>query len=186
MHLGDHEAAAYLAALGADTAATAFERFVDVCGRGDLEAARRIAAGELQRFENLAEQDCRAFLRIAELGKAPLLGAMVDGGFPVGATGPHGQTALHWAAWHGWCGAAEALLSRGAAVDAVETEYGARPLGWAVHGSENWPNPEGDYPGVVRLLLAAGASTGDVWIDGAPEEVADVLRAAGVKDSPDD
>jgi ankyrin repeat protein len=186
MQHGHHEAAAYLAALGADTAATPFERFVEACGRGDLAAARQIAAAEPGLFESLSEQDRRAFLRIAEMGKAATLGAMVDSGFPVGAAGPHGQTALHWAAWHGWRDAAEALLSRGAAVDAVESEYGAKPLGWAVHGSASWPNPEGDYPGVVRLLLAAGAPIDDVGIAGAPEAVADLLRAAGVKDSPDD
>jgi ankyrin repeat protein len=186
MQHGHHEATAYLAALGADTAATPFERFVEACGRGDLAAARQITAADPRLFATLSEQDRQAFLRIAQMGKAALLAAMIDSGFPVGSTGPHGQTALHWAAWHGWRDAAAELLSRGAAVDAVETEYGARPLGWAVHGSENWPNPEGDYPGVVLLLLTAGATVDGVEISGCPEPVADLLRAAGVKDSPDD
>jgi hypothetical protein len=39
---------------------------------------------------------------------------------------------------------------------------------------------------VVRLLLAAGAAVDGVEISGSPEAVADLLRAAGVKDTPDE
>jgi len=117
---------------------------------------------------------------------------MLDCGFPVSATGPSGQTALHWAAWYGWRDAVAVLLAHGAPVAAVEHEFGATPLGWAAHGSDNWPNPEGDYPGVVRLLLAAGADAtatnrwgkGMLADDGNPE-VADLLRAAGARDEAD-
>ena len=61
-------------------------------------------------------------------GKSTTLAAMIDLGFPVGARGEHGQTALHWAAWHGWRETAAALLSRGAALEATENEFGATPL----------------------------------------------------------
>jgi ankyrin repeat protein len=156
---GDTEAAAYLAGLGADTSATPFERFAAACGQGDLAAARRIAGEEPGLFAALSQQDCGAFLDLARAGRTAMIAAMVDCGFPAGTAGPGGQTALHWASWRGWRETVAALLARGAAVDAVESEFGATPLGWAEHGSENFRNPDGDYEGVVRLLREAGGKS---------------------------
>jgi ankyrin repeat protein len=182
MQHGHHEAAAYLAGLGAATEVTPFERFADACGRGDVAAARQVIGENPQLLENLSEEDRRAFVQLGAQGKTATIAAMVDAGVPVSARGEHGQTALHWAAWYGWRDTAAALLSRGAALEAVEDEFGGTPLGWAVHGCDNWPNPDGDYPGVVRLLLGAGADTS--VIEELPDTVAvaDLLRAAGVKD----
>lgn len=154
---GHHEAAEYLAEVGANTETTAFERFTDACGRGDLEAARDVARAEPGLFENLSEEDRKAFLRLAQMGKAAMMANMVDCGFPVSTRGPQSQTALHWASWWGWRDMVAALLERGAEVNVVETEFGATPLGWAEHGSENCQNPLGDYKGVMELLRAAGA-----------------------------
>jgi ankyrin repeat protein len=183
LRYGNSSAAAYLAELGAATEATPFERLVEACDRGDLDTARRLIARDPQFFENLSKMDHRAYVKLAERGKTATIAAMVDLGFPVSARGEHGQTALHWAAWHGWRETAVALLSRGAALEAVEEEFGATPLGWAIHGCDNWPNPEGDYPDVVRLLLEAGAKVTAPGV-GLTDDVtvADLLRAAGVKD----
>jgi ankyrin repeat protein len=183
LRYGNSSAAAYLAELGAATEATPFEHLVEACGRGDLDTARRLIARDPQGFENLSRMVRRAYVKLAERGKTATIAAMIDLGVPVNARGEHGQSALHWAAWHGWRETAAMLLSRGAEVEAVEDEFGATPLGWAIHGCDNWPNPEGDYPGVVRLLLEAGAkvTVQGIWM---PDDVAvaDVLRAAGVKD----
>ncbi|MEA2690809.1 MAG: hypothetical protein QOJ16_196 [Acidobacteriota bacterium] len=160
MQHGHSAAADCLAELGAGETAerlTPFERFAGACGRGDLAAARQAVAESPGLFENLSNDDRQAFLHIAQAGKAAVLGALLDCGLPVGTAGPTGETALHWAAWHGWRDAVSVLLAHGAPVTAVEEGFGATPLGWAEHGSENWPNPEGDYPGVIRLLLDAGA-----------------------------
>jgi ankyrin repeat protein len=186
MQQGYHEAAAYLAELGAATEVTPFERFADACGRGDLTAAQRVIGDNPGLLENLSQEDRYAFVQLGAQGKTATIAAMIDSGVPVNARGHHGQTALHWASWHGWRETAAALLERGAAVAAVEDEFGAMPLGWAVHGCDNYPNPEGDYPGVVRLLLTAGADT--KVIEGLPDDVAvaDLLRAAGVKDATED
>ncbi|MFY9823274.1 MAG: ankyrin repeat domain-containing protein, partial [Thermoanaerobaculia bacterium] len=175
-----HEAAAWLAKLGAATEATPFERLADACGRGDLAAARRVIDENPGLLENLSEDDRHAAGRLAQQGKTAALAAMIDLGVPVNARGGHDQTALHWASWHGWRDTVKALLERGADVAAVETQYGGTPLGWAVHGCGNYPNPDGDYPGVVRLLLAAGADPS--VIEDLPDDVAvaDVLRSAGV------
>ncbi len=182
---GHREAALYLAEAGAETSLTPFERFADACSRGDLLEARRLATENPGLFESLSEQDRGAFLRIAELGRTEMIVAMVDAGFPSDTARRHRQTALHTASWHGWPDTVEALLARGARVDAVEDEYGGTPLGWAVHGSEVCPNPEADHAGVIRLLLAAGADATDVTLHGETGPVADLLRAAGAKDIED-
>lgn len=186
MQQGYHEAAVWLARLGAATEVTPYERFADACGRGDRSAARQIIEENPRLLENLSIEDRRAFVQLGAQGKTATLAAMIDNGVPVSGRGQHGQTALHWACWHGWRETAAALLARGADVTARETEFGATPLGWAVHGCDNYPNPQGDYPGVVRLLLAAGADT--AVIQELPDDaaVADLLRAAGVKDAPEE
>lgn len=69
-----------------------------------------------------------------------------------------GQTALHYAAWHGNATLVRTLLAHGSDVNLQETEHGGNPLGWALHGSLNsWERRKGDYPGAVRALLDAGA-----------------------------
>ena len=156
LQLGHHEAAEYLAELGADTEATAFERFADACGRGDLEGARRVVRENPGLFESLSGPDFHSFLRLAQMGKADMIANMIDAGFPGTLRGPHNQTALHWACWYGWRDTVAALLARGAEVNLVENQFGATPLGWAEHGRENSPNEAGDYEGVMRLLRAAG------------------------------
>ncbi|HEV7505575.1 MAG TPA: ankyrin repeat domain-containing protein [Thermoanaerobaculia bacterium] len=186
MQQGHHEAAAYLAELGAATEVTPYERFADACGRGDLTAARQVIEENPRLLENLSTWDRRAFVQLGAQGKTATLAAMIDSGLPVSSRGDHGQTALHWACWHGWRETAAALLERGADVAARENEFGATPLGWAVHGCDNYPNRQGDYPGVVCLLLAAGAEV--KVIERLPDDlaVADLLRAAGVKDAPEE
>jgi ankyrin repeat protein len=181
MQHGDHEAAAYLAGLGADTTATPFERFAEACGRGDLETARRIVADEPRLLETLSFHDREAFAHLAQRGKTEMITALLDAGLPVQTAGWRGQTALHWASWWGRRDVVAVLLARGAALEAVESEFGATPLGWAAHGSENAPNPDGDYPGVVRLLLDAGADATKVETEGSNEAVAELLRAAGAR-----
>lgn len=186
MQCGHHEAAAWLAKLGVATEATPFERFAEACGRGDLAAVRRLIEENPGLLENVSQADRHIFGRLAQQGKAATLAVMADHGVPVNGRSHHNQTALHWASWHGWRETVEVLLKRGADVTVVENEFGATPLGWAVHGCGNYPNPQGDYPGVVRLLLAAGADP--KVIERLPDDsgVADLLRAAGVRDAADD
>ena len=52
-----------------------------------------------------------------------------------------------------------ALLDRNAPVNIFETEHGGTPLAWALHGSlHSWERNKGNYAGVTKALLAAGAN----------------------------
>ncbi|HEY3930029.1 MAG TPA: ankyrin repeat domain-containing protein [Candidatus Koribacter sp.] len=84
---------------------------------------------------------------------------LIEAGWPTNPALPdNGQTALHYAAWHGNAAMVRVLLAKGAEVNRPETQHGGNPLGWALHGSLNsWERNKGDYPAVVRALVAAGA-----------------------------
>jgi ankyrin repeat protein len=97
---------------------------------------------------------------------------------------------LHWACWRGAAEAAQLLTGRGAKIHTLN-RYGGDALGTTIHGSLNCHDvfggismklPEeiahGDYPAIVRMLVAAGARLPQRV--GGSEAVQEVLRAAGV------
>jgi ankyrin repeat protein len=84
---------------------------------------------------------------------------LLTSGWPSNPTLDNNQTALHYAAWHGNLEMVRVLLAHNAPVNVFETEHGGNALAWALHGSlHSWERAKGDYPGVVRVLLAAGAA----------------------------
>ena len=107
-----------------------------------------LPATDLARLPNAARGRDRAAVR-----------RFLAAGWPVDAPAESGETALHWAAWHGEAALVRELLTRGARLDLRERQYQATALGWAVHGSINgWHRDEGDYGAVVAALLAGGAT----------------------------
>jgi hypothetical protein len=90
----------------------------------------------------------------------------------------NGQTPLHYAAWNGNLAMVNALLAAGAEVNICETEHGGSPLAWALHGSvHGWHCSTGDYAGVTRALLSAGATLTKAEMPReATDEVLEVLR----------
>jgi hypothetical protein len=118
---------------------------------------------------------------------------LLDAGADPNALGGLDETPpLHWAVWRGSAEAATLLVARGADIHQVN-RYGADALGTAIHGSVNCHDvfggigmklPEeithGDYPGIVEMLIAAGARL-PRHVQGS-EAVQDVLRRAGVPD----
>jgi hypothetical protein len=62
----------------------------------------------------------------------------------------------------------------------VDTNWGATPLCWATVGSGE--QEKGDWPTVIEILLAAGATTSDIWVANKPpsEEVAALLHTHGL------
>ncbi|KAJ3077865.1 hypothetical protein HK102_004915 [Quaeritorhiza haematococci] len=84
---------------------------------------------------------------------------MLQAGLPVTARGRHGATPIHWAAFHGNVAMIQAILPFGPPLEDMENDYKSKPLGWAIHGSEQgWYSGSGDYAGAVEALLAAGAT----------------------------
>lgn len=83
---------------------------------------------------------------------------LLDRGWPVDAADENGTTALHWAGFHGSLPLATELIARHAPLGVFESTYGRTPVAWCIHGSMNgWHRNRGDYGGVIRAMLRAGA-----------------------------
>ena len=96
--------------------------------------------------------------------------------------GPHAETPLHWAAFHGNVTMAKLLLARNPPMEAEDADFHSTPLGWAIHGSENgWHCRTGDYAATAEALIVAGAKVPEKT-EGT-EAVRDVLRRHRPKES---
>jgi ankyrin repeat protein len=134
---------------------SATDELLAACGRGDAEAARRLASPETLRA--LSSDDVVLLPEAAMAGRWPTVTACVAAGFPVDVTESSGATALHYAAIEGRLEIVELLLAHGANLSIVDKEHSSTPLGWATWGSEFLQIPSGDYPGTVRALIGSGA-----------------------------
>ena len=98
--------------------------------------------------------------QFALLGRTEVVRGLLDTGMPVDGRGWSNFTPLDQAAMHGRTDTVALLLDRGADVhDCAFDEDGPTPLDCAVWGSRNNRAADGDYPGTVALLVAAGAPT---------------------------
>ncbi len=133
-------------------------RLINAAEAGDGASFERILAGHPQAIRRLPGNSARYLIGVATRNNTQALQMLLAAGWPADPVMETGQTALHFAAWHGNAEAVRDLLAHQASVQAVETEHGGTPLGWALHGSQNsWHRHTGDYPATVRALLAAGA-----------------------------
>jgi ankyrin repeat protein len=125
---------------------------------GDESLAQKILRQQPALISRMSENAARRIVGAAIRNNTRAVEMLLEYGWPAGATLENNQTALHYAAWHGNLAIVRALLARNAAVSVFENQHGGTPLGWALHGSLNsWHRDKGDYPGVTRALLAAGA-----------------------------
>lgn len=94
----------------------------------------------------------------ASLGAEKVSTVLIEAGAALEATSIYQARALHWAAWVGSSRTVEQLVSRGVELEAKDSEFGATPLFWAVHGyGPNGPEKK-DQVGAARVMLAAGAN----------------------------
>jgi ankyrin repeat protein len=94
----------------------------------------------------------------ASLGAEKVATVLMAAGADIEATAVYRASALHWAAWVGVSRTVEQLVARGAKLEEKDSEFGATPLFWAVHGyGPNGPEKK-DQVGAARILLAAGAN----------------------------
>src|SRR6266545_1512562 len=98
--------------------------------------------------------------QFALLGRTDVVRALLDAGMPVDTRGWSNFTPLDQAAMHGRMQTVRLLIERGADLhDCAFDEDGPTPLDCAVWGLQNNRAEDGDYPGTVQALLAAGAPT---------------------------
>ena len=165
---GQTEIAALLEARGARTAVTALDRFLGACATGKAVAPPEIPPGSERLLADLAMSHRTAAVR-----------ALLSAGVPVDSRGDTGATALHWACWKGYADLVEMLLAGGASLTIEDQEFHGTPPGWFGHGVHNCGECGGDYPGVARLLIAAGATIPKVDLPTGKPEVDAVLREHG-------
>jgi ankyrin repeat protein len=189
---GRSDLAAALRRHGARDDATAAERFLSACLRGEQAVARELVAEDPGLMARLTEDERGGIELAAERGDTDAVRLMLDLGFPVDARrGDHGSTPLRAAAYAGSAETARLLVARGADIEARDITWDSTPLEWAKVGSGLQPrtSPRPDWAATIRILLDAGASIetfelspGD--LKPASPEVADILRTAGVRDTP--
>jgi hypothetical protein len=98
--------------------------------------------------------------QFALLGRTEVVRALLDSGLPVDTRGWSNFTPLDQAAMHGRTQTVQLLIDRGADLhDCAFDDEGPTPLDCAIWGIQNNHAYDGDYPGTVQALLAAGAPT---------------------------
>lgn len=125
------------------------------CGRGDEDAARRLASPDL--VAALEPTASRTMIEAARKGRVDVVRAYLAAGFPIGLLDEYGATALHHACIAGRAAVVRELITRGAELDLQDREHQGTPVDWACFGADHDPAPDGDYADCVRALLEAGA-----------------------------
>ena len=126
-------------------------KFVDACLEGDRARALALAGTPLD------DGACGEISTAAEDNNTRAVTLMLELGWPVAGGGV--ATPLHWAGFHGNPEMAREILRYSPPLEQRDPEYKGTPLDWAVHGSEHgWYCKTGDYAGVVKALLDAGAA----------------------------
>jgi ankyrin repeat protein len=98
--------------------------------------------------------------QFALLGRTDVVRSLLDAGMAVDSRGWSNFTPLDQAAMHGRTETVRLLIERGAdLVDCAFDDEGPTPLDCALWGLRNNHADDGDYPGTVQALLAAGAPT---------------------------
>lgn len=168
---GRDDLAATLEELGAEPDAGPAERLAGAFAKFDLDAASAL----LQERPELDTRIRSAIVDYAVSHGPKGVAALIDLGLGLELRGWDDHRPLHMAAWRGDALTVDALVERGADVDARARTALATPLGWAIHGSLH--GPPGDHLAVARRLVTAGATADPAEIDAASDALADYLRA---------
>jgi hypothetical protein len=129
------------------------------CELGDEEAFHQFLSLNPAAAQNLSEAEQRKLPNAAQNNNMNAVRLMLQAGWPVDIPGEMGATALHWAGFNGNAEIAREILRFRPSLELKSREYSGTALGWAIFGSGNgWRRDTGDYVGVVRALLEAGAT----------------------------
>ena len=142
---------------------------------GDVELFNRILLANPNLPKSLSPGEQRKLVDAAQDRNFDAVHRMLRAGWSSEARGLHGGTALHWAAYQGDAELAGLILGFRPPLEAVDTQFGGTPLGWAIHGSMGGSGfPTADFAKTVTALLNAGAKP-PKRISGSPS-VQTVLR----------
>ena len=120
---------------------------------GDEAAARRIMADNPNLDPRLDDEMLAKLPAAARSNNAAGVHLMLVAGWPASTLNDRGETALHWAAFHGNAQVVTELLQYGGDVTLHDLAFDATPLGWARYGADNsWLRESGDYPAVISAL----------------------------------
>jgi ankyrin repeat protein len=135
------------------------DELLAACGRGDAEAARRLATQDVVRA--LSPADHILLPDAAAANRWSTVAACVAARFPINTTETTGATAIHYAALRGNVDSVRLLLAANPDLSIRDREHSSTPLGWATWASDFIKEPGGDYPATIRALVDAGARLGD-------------------------
>jgi len=129
------------------------------CELGDEKVFREFLAKNPNMAANLSLADQKKLPDAAQHNNAKAVRLMLEAGWPVDTPGECGATALHWAGFNGNAGMAREILQFHPQLEFKSKEYPGTALSWAVFASGNaWRSETGDFVGMIRALLEAGAS----------------------------
>jgi ankyrin repeat protein len=177
VHSGQTETAALLAARGAGTTVSSLDRYMGACAAASPDELERLLAAP-PRIDVPAGSE-RLVPDLAASHRTASVRALLALGLPVDTRGEAGGTALHWACWKGYADVVRMLLDRGASLNIEDERFHAPPAGWFHHGLHNCREPGGDYAGVARALIAAGARMEPDELPTGCAEVDQVFRENG-------
>lgn len=156
------------------------ERLLVACWLHDEKEMARLLKEHPDLAKRLSPAGRRHAAYAAHNDDIEALRLMLLAGLPVDTRGRHGATALHWAATHGNGQMTRLLLRYSPPLEALDEDFHATPLGWAIHGSKNgWHGNEEESVVTVRALLEAGAKPPEKAEGSAA--VREVLREHGVR-----
>jgi len=129
------------------------------CELGDEKVFREFLAKNPNMAANLSLADQKKLPDAAQHNNAKAVRLMLEAGWPVDTPGECGATALHWAGFNGNAEMAREILRFHPQLESKSKEYPGTALSWAVFASGNaWRSETGDFVGMIRALLEAGAS----------------------------
>jgi ankyrin repeat protein len=145
-------------------------RLIVTAEANDAAGVKALLAAHPNLVSKVTPRAARRLIGVIIRNNTEAVRLLLEAGWPADAMMDTQQTALHFAAWHGNADIVRMLVARNVPLNIEEDEHKGTPLSWALHGSLNsWKRHEGDYPSVVRTLLAAGAHLPDRYpLEAAP------------------